>query len=116
ADPRGRIQGPRQAPDAQVRYLRRAWRRTFVGRILPLCGPELRELLAVPRAHRTPGGRTRSPQGEISLHRQPPEHPYQRKPAACMPQAFVFSDKKVRFVEKFLLQRISFVYLLRQTV
>ena len=68
ADPRGRIQGPRQAPDAQVRHLRRARRRTFVGRILPLRGPELRELLAVPRAHRTPGGRPRSPQGEISLH------------------------------------------------
>jgi hypothetical protein len=33
-----------------------------------------------------------------------------------MPRAFVFSDKKVRFVEKFLPWRISFVYLFWQTV
>ena len=65
AHPRGRIQGPRHAREPQVRHLRRARRRTFVGRVLPLCGSELRQLLAFPRAHRASGGRSRSAEPEI---------------------------------------------------
>ena len=66
ADPRGGLQGPRHAREPQVRHLRRARRRTFVGRVLPLCRSELRQLLAFPRAHRTPGSGARSAQPEVA--------------------------------------------------
>ena len=49
---RGRIQGPRRKARTQVRHLRRARRRTELGRVLPLCRTELRLLLSVPRAYR----------------------------------------------------------------
>ena len=55
-DPRGGIQRPRHTRKPQMRHLRRTRRRTFVGGVLPLRRSELRELLSVPRAHRTPGG------------------------------------------------------------
>ena len=42
-------------PGSQGRDLRRTWRRTLFGQILPSRRPELRFLLAVPRAHRPPG-------------------------------------------------------------
>ena len=42
--------------ETSMRHLRRTRRRTFVGGVLPLRRSELRELLSVPRAHRTPGG------------------------------------------------------------
>ena len=55
-DPRGGIQRPWHTRKPQMRHLRRTRRRTFVGGVLPLRRSELRELLSVPRAHRTPGG------------------------------------------------------------
>ena len=67
-DPRSRIQGPRNPRKPQMRYLRRTRRRTFVGGVLPLRRSELRELLALPSAHRTPGGRTRRTQSEVAFH------------------------------------------------
>ncbi len=39
----------------QARHLRRARRRSVHYRVLPQCGPELRELLSVPRADSAPG-------------------------------------------------------------
>ena len=51
-----------------MRYLRRARRRTLVGGVLPLGRLKLCILLAVPRAHRTSGGSTRSTEGEVGRH------------------------------------------------
>ena len=47
--------GRKTRPDPQVRHLRRARRRSVHYRVLPQCGPELRELLSVPRADSAPG-------------------------------------------------------------
>ena len=67
AYPRGRIQGTFDPSGAQVRNLRRARRRAFVGRVLPLRRPELRKLLAIPRANRASGCRSRCTQREIAV-------------------------------------------------
>jgi hypothetical protein len=48
-------EGPRHPPRPQGRHLRRARRRPELGRVLPPHRHELRELLALPRADRTPG-------------------------------------------------------------
>ncbi len=58
----GRIQGPRCETAAQVRYLRRTRRRPRFGGVLPLRGPQLRVLLALPGAHRMAGCRTCRPE------------------------------------------------------
>ena len=47
--------GRADAAGAQARHLRRARRRPVERRVLPPDRPELRQLLAVPRAHRPPG-------------------------------------------------------------
>ena len=71
--PQGSVRGPRQSRRGcshahggregagdparhQARHLRRAWRRAVERGVLPHHRAELRELLAVPRAHRPPGG------------------------------------------------------------
>ena len=46
-------------PGPQARHLRRARRRSGLGRVLPPGRPRLRLVLAVPRADRAPGGRPR---------------------------------------------------------
>ena len=52
-------QGPRDASRPQARHLRRARRRSRVGRVLPRGRPRLRVVLAVPRADRPPRRRAR---------------------------------------------------------
>ena len=64
---RARAQG---AARSQARHLRRAWRRSGVGRVLPRGEARLRVLLAVPRADRAAGGgpgRARHRSGEPGL-------------------------------------------------
>ena len=58
--------GRKTRPGDQARHLRRARRRPLVGRVLPPHRPELRQLLALPGAHRPAGG---GPRG----HPQRPE-------------------------------------------
>ena len=50
-------EGPRHQARPAPGHLRRAWWRPGVHRLLPRGGPRLRELLAVPGAHRPAGGR-----------------------------------------------------------
>ena len=52
----GRREGPQDAAGDQARHLRRARRRAVVGRVLPPHRAELRQLLALPGAHRPPRG------------------------------------------------------------
>ena len=49
---------------SEGRHLRRAGRRSGFGRVLLQDGAELRQLLALPRAHRPPGGGPRGHQGQ----------------------------------------------------
>ena len=51
------------------RHLRRAGRRSGFGRVLFQDGAELRQLLALPRAHRPPGGGPRGHQGQGQVSR-----------------------------------------------
>ena len=66
----GGMDRPRDQPQAPHRHLRRARRRSGLDRVLPHGGPRLRELLALPRAHRARGGRPgRAPRPVTSLPR-----------------------------------------------
>ena len=56
ADEDGHRAGTQDAPGHQARHLRRTRRRSRFREILPRDRPDLRELLAVPRAHRAIGG------------------------------------------------------------
>ena len=53
--------GPQDPPGHQAGHLRRARRRSVLGRVLPQHRPELCVLLAVPRADRSPRGRAGCP-------------------------------------------------------
>ena len=55
----GAERGRAARPGHQARHLRRARRRSGLGRVLPRRRPRLRLLLAVPGADRAPGGRPR---------------------------------------------------------
>ena len=113
-DPRSRIQGPRNPRKPQMRYLRRARRRTFVGGVLPLRRSELRELLALPRAHRTPGGRTRRTQSEVAFHAPSGRHTPEVRRTIVADLLFIY--KKVGFIEYIWPQSGNFLYLFWQTV
>ena len=96
----------------QMRHLRRARRRTFVGRVLPLRRAELRELLAVPRAHRTSGGRTRRAQREIAFLRFPTGISDSESLRHESRRLSFSAKKKSGSLNNVWRKRISFVYLL----
>ena len=65
----GHREGPQDAPEPQSRHLRRTRRRAIVGRVLLPDRPELRFLLAVPRADR-PAGRSAGRRQREAEHRR----------------------------------------------
>ena len=68
-DQDGGGEGPRHEARPEGRHLRRAGRRSGLGRVLLQDGAELRQLLALPRAHRPPGGGPRGHQGQGQVSR-----------------------------------------------
>ncbi len=69
-DSDGRREGPQHPPGHQARHLRATRRRSVVDRVLPQDRPELRLLLALPRADRPPRRRAGSDHQPLIVQRQ----------------------------------------------